>query len=117
MKRLAFGVDLQVLRAGDAGLAHAAGDDGRVGGHAAVAGDDALGLHEAVDVVGVGLPAHQDDLLALGAPLLGLVGVEDRLAHAGARRGAQAGGQDVELLPWDRGAGAAAGRAGRDRPA
>ncbi len=63
-------IDLELLRPGDAGLAHAAGDDGRVGGHAAVAGDDALGVDEPVDVVGVGLPADQDDLLALGAASL-----------------------------------------------
>ena len=36
--------------------------------------------------------------LALAAQLLGLVGVEHHSADAGARRRAQAGGDDVQLL-------------------
>src|SRR5690606_22667260 len=60
----ALGVDLQLLGAADTGLAHAAGDDGRVGGLAAAGGEDALGGDHAVQVVGVGLTADQDDLLA-----------------------------------------------------
>ena len=43
------------LAAGDAGLAHAAGDHGRVGRHAAARRQDALGRVHAVDVVGRGL--------------------------------------------------------------
>lgn len=59
-----FGVDLQLLRAAHARLAHAAGDDGGVRGLAAAGGEDALGGDHAVEVVGVGLAADEDDLLA-----------------------------------------------------
>ena len=64
---LLLGVDLQLLGAAHAGLAHAAGDDGGVRGLAAAAGQDALGGDHAGQVVGVGLPADQDDLLAAAA--------------------------------------------------
>ena len=50
-----------------AGIAPAAGDDGRVADQAAARGEDALrGLH-AVHVLGGGLVADQDHLLALPA--------------------------------------------------
>ena len=48
----ALEVDREVVDAGDAGLAHAARDDRRVRGHAAVRGEDPLRLDQAVDVVG-----------------------------------------------------------------
>src|SRR5690606_21500053 len=86
----ALGVDLQLLGAADTGLAHAAGDDGRVGGLAAAGGEDALGGDHAVQVVGVGLTADQDDLLAGPRPLDGGVGVEDGLADGRARGGGDA---------------------------
>ena len=60
----ALGVDLELLGAADTGLAHAAGDDGGVRGLAAARGQDALGGDHAVEVVGVGLAADEDDLLA-----------------------------------------------------
>ena len=61
-----LGVDLEGLGAADAGAAHAAGHDGRVRGLAAAAGEDAGRRDHAVQVVGVGLAAHQDDGGALG---------------------------------------------------
>ena len=60
-------VDAQRAGAGDAGLAHAARDHGGMRGHAAARGQDALGGVHAVDVLGRGLDAHQDDLAALAA--------------------------------------------------
>ena len=57
-------VDAQRAGAGDAGLAHAARHHGRVAGHAAARGQDALGRVHAVDVLGAGLDAHQDHRLA-----------------------------------------------------
>ena len=57
-------VDLELLGAADAGLAHAPGDHGRVAGLAAAAGQHALGRDHAVQVLGVGLAADEDDLLA-----------------------------------------------------
>ena len=83
-------VDRQRLAAGDARLAHPARDDRRVGRHAPVRGEHALGLDQPVDVVGSRLPAHEDDRLAGPAALLGGVRVEDDLAGRRARRGVQA---------------------------
>ncbi len=87
-----LGVDLQLLGAADAGLAHAAGDHGRVRGLAAARGEDALGGDHAVQVVRVGLAADQDHLLARAGPLDGGVGVEDHLADRRARGGGDAPG-------------------------
>ena len=74
-----------VLAAGDARLAHPARDDGRVGGHAAVRGEDPVRLDHAVDVVRRRLPADEDHVLARLAALLGGVGVEHDLAGGRAR--------------------------------
>ena len=57
-----------------------AGDDGRVRGLAAAAGEDPLRHHHAAQVVGVGLLADQDHVVAAVGPLDGGVGVEDHLA-------------------------------------
>ncbi len=96
---------------GDAGPAHAAGDDGGVAGHAAAGGDDAAGGVHAVDVLGAGLDAHQDDGFALGGAGFGLVGAE----HDGAarrRRGWRAGPCRAACGgPWGRAWDAATGRA------
>src|SRR6201999_414027 len=70
---LAAGVDLELVGTADTGLAHAAGDHGRVAGLAAAAGQDALGGDHALQVVGVGLTADEDDLLALAGQLDGAV--------------------------------------------
>ena len=61
-------VHLDVAAAGDTAGAHAARNDGRVGGHAAADGQDALsGLH-ALDVLGRGLQTDEHDLLAAAPP-------------------------------------------------
>ena len=65
-QRLAGVVHGDAAGAGDAGPAHAARDHRGVAGHAAARGQDALGGVHAVDVLGAGLDAHQDDRLALG---------------------------------------------------
>ncbi len=93
----ALGVDLQVLGATDTGLAHAAGDDGRVRGLAAARGQDALGGDHAVEVVRVGLAADEDDLLAGAGPLDRGVRVEDGLADRGSRRSGDAAPQPFRL--------------------
>ena len=79
-------VDLELVGAADAGLAHAAGDHGGVAGLAAPAGQDAARGDHAVQVVGVGLAAHQDDVLALVGQLHRARGVEDDLADRRAGR-------------------------------
>src|SRR5205085_6571725 len=79
------------------GLAHAARDDGGVAGLATAAGEDALGRDHAGQVVGVGLAAYQDDVLALCRLLGGAVAVEDDLADGGTRTRVDALG-DLLLL-------------------
>ena len=71
--------------AAHAGLAHAARDHGRVAGHAAAACQDALRLHDAVNVVGRGFHAHENDLGAHAAEMFGFVGVEHHGAEGRAR--------------------------------
>ncbi len=85
------------LCAAHAGAPHAAGDDGGVGGLAAAAGEDALRGDHAAQVVGVGLLADQDHVLAALGPLDRRVGVEDRLAHGSAGGGVHAGGDQGAL--------------------
>ncbi len=57
-------VHLDVAAAGHTALAHAAGHNGRVRGHAAAHGQDALSSVHALDVLRRGLQADQDHLLA-----------------------------------------------------
>ena len=86
---LVFLVHLELAAAGDAAAAHAAGHDGRVGGHAAAGGQNALrGLH-AFNVLRGGFQADQDHLFTPGRPLLGVLGGEDDLAAGGSRGSAQ----------------------------
>ena len=84
---------------GDAALAHAAGDDGGVRGHAAARGENAgCDLH-AVDVFRRGFAADEDDglELALAVDGDGFIGGEDDLADGGAGRCGQALGEDFDL--------------------
>ena len=85
-------VDLEGVDAADARGAHAAGDDGGVrgldggvGGLATVGGQDALGGNHAVEVVGRGLPAHEDAGLAGLGVGLGVSGGEHDGADGGTR--------------------------------
>ena len=61
---LGFLVIVQLAAAGDAAGAHAAGNNGRVRGHAAADGQDALRRRHALDVFRRGLQTNQNDLLA-----------------------------------------------------
>ena len=78
-------IDAQRAGAGDAGLAHAARDHGRMRGHAAARGQDAFGGVHAVNVLRRGFDPHQDDLAALALERLGLFGGEHDFAAGGAR--------------------------------
>ena len=84
-------VNLERGAAADARPAPAAGDDRRVGGHAAARGQDALGGVHALDVVGAGLVTHQNArdsrLLQLHDLLVG----EGQDANGGAGRRGEAG--------------------------
>ena len=80
---LGLGVDVEGLGATHARTSHAAGHHGGVRGLAAPAGEDAACGDHPAQVVGVGLLAHQDHVLAPRRPLHGGVGVEDALADGG----------------------------------
>lgn len=66
-------VDMEALDTADAGRTHAAGDNGGMARLATVARQDALGGNHALQVVRVGLPTDQDDLVALGGTRDGVV--------------------------------------------
>ena len=93
-------VDGAVAGAGHAALAHAAGDDSGVRGHAAARGENAGGNFHAGDVFRRGFAADQDDgwIGAAGVVLDGIFGGEDDLADSRAGRCRQAGGEDFDLL-------------------
>jgi hypothetical protein len=76
---------LRIAFADDARATHPARDQGRVARGATGLREDALGLDHAMHIVRVRLDADQDHGLALLAPLLGGVGVEDGLTGGGAR--------------------------------
>ena len=97
LHRLRRVVDADRAGAGDAGLAHAARDDRRVRSHAAAGRQDALGGVHAVNVLGRGLDAHQQHLVAGRLKRLGLVGGEDDLAARRAGRSRQARGEGLAL--------------------
>ncbi len=108
-------VDADRARAGDAGLAHAARDHGRMRGHAAARRHDALGRVHAVDVLGARLDAHQDRL----APRL-LAALRPRRRRIRSRRSprpAKRAGRSrsARAWPWGRSSDAATGRARRAR--
>ena len=81
MHDLLGSVDMEALDTADAGRTHAAGDNGGMARLAAMAGQDALGGDHALQVVGVGLPADQNDLVALGGTRDGVITREHDLAH------------------------------------
>ena len=89
---------MEALNAADAGRTHTAGDNGGMARLAAVAGKDALGSDHALQVIGVGLPANQNDLVALVGARDGIVAREHDLAYGGAGAGVKAAGQGLVLL-------------------
>ena len=93
-------VNEAIAGAGHAALAHAAGDDSGVRGHAAARGENAVGHFHAGDVLRRGFAADENDdrVFAAGVLLDGFFGGEDDLADSRAGRGRQAGGEDFDLL-------------------
>ena len=91
-------VDNDVAAAGDAAGAHAAGHNGRVGGHAAANGQDALCNSHALDVLRRGLETDENDLLAVFMPGLRVLSGEHDLAAGSAGGGSQALADDLGLL-------------------
>jgi len=78
-------VDLDLGGTDDRWLAELAGDERSMTGPAAARSEDARRGQHAVDVVGLGLLAHQHDLTPLAGPSLGEVGVEGGHADRGTR--------------------------------
>ncbi len=92
------GVDVEALNAADAGRTHAAGDNGGMARLATVAGQDALGGDHALQVIGVGLPTNQNDLVTLVGARDGVIAREHDLAHGGTGAGVKTAGQRLVLL-------------------
>eukprot|EP00760_Papus_ankaliazontas_P016831 PhM_4_TR16884/c0_g1_i1/m.66076 len=82
-------VDVKVTTAADARLAHTAGDDGSVGRRAAARRQDADGGRHAGKVLGGGLLANENDLLALAVLLDGTDGIEHDLTDGGSGGGGE----------------------------
>ena len=91
-------VDVELAAADDADLAHLPRDQGRVAGHAALGGEDALGRVHAADVFGAREVAHQQHLLAALGPGHRVGGAEDDAAGGRAGAGRQAAGQGLARL-------------------
>ena len=79
-------VHLDFLAAGDAALAHAARNDGRMARHAAADGEDALRCLHALDILGARLKTHQNNLLSTSLPSLRVISREYNLSARRARR-------------------------------
>ena len=90
-----FVVDAERAGARDARAAHAARNHRRVARHAAARRENARRRVHAVDVLRARLVADQDDRLALGLKLLGVVRREHDLAACGAGRGGKARRDDL----------------------
>ena len=89
-------VELKLRGAAHARLPHAARHDGGVAREPTRGGEDPLRRVHAVNVVGGGLLAHQDDLL-LAPARGGRVGVEHHAPDRRSRRGREPGGDYPEL--------------------
>ena len=91
-------VDVETLDTANAGGTHAAGDNGGVACLATMARQDTLGGDHTLQVVGVGLPADQNDLMALGRTRDGVIAREHDLAHGGTGTGVKAACERLVLL-------------------
>ena len=98
LKLLVCLVHLDCAAAGDAAGAHAAGNDSRVGGHAAANGQNALCVVHALDVLGAGLQTDQDDLMTSLCPVGRGLCREDDLAACRAGGGGKTGADNLCLL-------------------
>ncbi len=90
-------VDVDGTGAADAALTHTTGNDGSVARHTAAGGEDTLCTGHAGEVLGAGLDADHDDLVAVGAPLLSILGMEHNLTAGSTRAGGQTLGDDLGL--------------------
>ena len=89
---------METLDTADTGSTHATGDNGGVARLATMARQDTLGGDHALQVVGVGLPANQNDLMTLGRTRNGVIAREHDLAHGGTGTGVKAACERLVLL-------------------
>ena len=87
--------DRHLRRARHAGAAHAARHHCGVAGHPATRGEDAGGGMHAVNILGAGLDAYEDHLLAAIGPQFCGVGIEHDFAACRTGRRGQASGQHI----------------------
>ena len=102
LEGLGFLVHLDRAAAGDAARAHAAGNDSRVGGHAAADGQNALRVVHTLDILGRGLQTDKHDLMTVLGPVCCFLGGENDLTAGSARRRGQARADDLGLLQGGR---------------
>ena len=91
-------VDMETLDTADTGGTHATSDNGGVARLATMARQDTFGGDHALQVVGVGLPTDQNDLMALGRTRNGVIAREHDLAHGGTGTGVKAACERLVLL-------------------
>ena len=91
-------VDVNIAGAGDADFAHLAGDQGRMAGNTAAAGENAFGSDHAAKIFRAGFDAGEDNFFAAVGPLFGLGGAEDHFARGGTGAGGQAGGHQAAVV-------------------
>ncbi len=93
-------VDLKRIAPGNARLAHAARDDGRVRRRAAFGGENAFRRDHAVHVVGSGLRTHENGLAPLLFPRHRIFRRENDLAGRRSRRGVESLARSADRLTW-----------------
>ena len=86
LKGRSIAAEADLLGTNYASLSQAPGHHGGMAGGASTAGEDAHGLKDAVDVIGVGLGANQDYALSRPSCLGGLGGIKICVARSRTRR-------------------------------
>ena len=86
-----FVADGNVMRTGNARRTHTAGNNGRVRGHAAAGGNNALGSMHAANVFRTCFITDKDNFFAFGSPSFGIFGIKDGTADGSAGAGRQTG--------------------------
>ena len=94
---LCLRIDLERLDAAYAGRPHTTRDHSRMTGFAAVAGQDSLRHRHALEIIGICLPADQDDPPARCHGLNSVIGREDDLPHRGSRTRVESAGQHLDI--------------------
>ena len=92
-KRLGLIVDAQIMSTGDTAFAHAASNDGRMGGHAAASGDNALCGDHATQIFRRGFVADKKNGFAILCTLFRIIRTKGDFSRSSARRSRKTLGQ------------------------